>query len=53
MFARSAADGSFVLEGLSRGEPVLVVAGERVRSLLAGELGPDLGRLTAFTAAET
>jgi hypothetical protein len=43
----------FVLEGLSRGEPVLVVAGERVRSLLAGELGPDLGRLTAFTAAET
>jgi hypothetical protein len=43
----------FVLEGLSRGEPVLVVAGERVRSLLAGELGPDLDRLTAFTAAET
>ena len=43
----------FVLEGLSRGEPVLVVAGERVRSLLAGELGPDLGRLAAFTAAET
>jgi anti-sigma regulatory factor (Ser/Thr protein kinase)/uncharacterized protein YoaH (UPF0181 family) len=43
----------FAVEGLSRGEPVLVVAGERVRTLLAQELGPDVGRLAAFTAAET
>ena len=43
----------FVLQGLSRGEPVLVVAGERVRSLLADELGPEVSRLAAFTAAET
>jgi hypothetical protein len=43
----------FVLEGLRRDEPVLVVAGERVRSLLAGHLGADLGRLAVFAAAET
>jgi anti-sigma regulatory factor (Ser/Thr protein kinase) len=43
----------FAVEGLSRGEPVLVVAGERVRTLLAQELGQDVGRLAAFTAAET
>jgi anti-sigma regulatory factor (Ser/Thr protein kinase)/uncharacterized protein YoaH (UPF0181 family) len=43
----------FAVEGLSRGEPVLVVAGERVRTLLAQELGPDVARLAAFTAAET
>ena len=43
----------FAVEGLSRGEPVLVVAGERVRTLLAEELGPDVARLAAFTAAET
>jgi hypothetical protein len=43
----------FVLEGFSRAEPVLVVAGERVRSLLAAHLGPDLGRLAVFAAAET
>ncbi|SEO47000.1 anti-sigma factor RsbA family regulatory protein [Trujillonella endophytica] len=43
----------FVLEGFSRDEPVLVVAGERVRSLLAAHLGPDLGRLALFAAAET
>ncbi|SES77522.1 sensor histidine kinase [Geodermatophilus poikilotrophus] len=43
----------FAVEGLSRGEPVLVVAGERVRTLLAQELGSDVGRLAAFTAAET
>ncbi|RBY83304.1 MEDS domain-containing protein [Blastococcus sp. TF02A-26] len=43
----------FVLEGFSRGEPVLVVAGERVRSLLAAHLGADLGRLDVFAAAET
>ena len=42
----------FVLEGFSRGEPVLVFAGERVRSLLAAHLGPDLARLEAFGAAE-
>jgi hypothetical protein len=43
----------FVLEGFSRDEPVLLVAGERVRSLLAAHLGPDLGRLALFAAAET
>ena len=43
----------FAVEGLSRGEPVLVVAGELVRTLLAQELGQDVGRLAAFTAAET
>ena len=43
----------FAVEGLSRGEPVLVVAGERVRTLLAEELGPDVGRLATFAAAET
>lgn len=43
----------FVLEGFSRGEPVLVVAGERVRSLLAAHLGADLSRLEVFAAAET
>ncbi|MGY1590767.1 anti-sigma factor RsbA family regulatory protein [Geodermatophilus sp. SYSU D00708] len=42
----------FALEGLSRGEPVLVVAGERVRTVLAEHLGPDLDRLASFTAAE-
>ncbi|SCE69698.1 sensor histidine kinase [Micromonospora mirobrigensis] len=42
----------FVAEGLSRGEPVLVVAGDRVRTLLADELGADVSRLAAFTAAE-
>ncbi|MGY1696690.1 MULTISPECIES: anti-sigma factor RsbA family regulatory protein [unclassified Geodermatophilus] len=43
----------FVLEGFRREEPVLVVAGTRVRSLLAAHLGADLGRLAAFDAAET
>jgi anti-sigma regulatory factor (Ser/Thr protein kinase) len=43
----------FAVEGFSRGEPVLVVAGERVRTLLAEELGPDVHRLTTFAAAET
>ena len=43
----------FAVEGLSRGEPVLVVAGERVRTLLAEELGPDVRRLSTFIAAET
>ena len=43
----------FVLEGFRRDEPVLVVAGERVRWLLAEHLGTDLGRLTVFAAAET
>jgi MEDS: MEthanogen/methylotroph, DcmR Sensory domain/Histidine kinase-like ATPase domain len=42
----------FAAEGLSRGEPVLVVAGERVRTLLAEELGTDLDRLAVFAAAE-
>jgi DcmR-like sensory protein/histidine kinase-like protein len=43
----------FVLEGFRRGEPVLVVAGERVRSLLADNLGSDVGRLAGFAAAES
>lgn len=43
----------FAAEGLSRGEPVLVVAGERVRTLLADELGTDVARLATFAAAET
>jgi hypothetical protein len=43
----------FAAEGLDRGEPVLVVAGERVRSLLAGALGDDVTRLATFAAAET
>ncbi|HEX2073223.1 MAG TPA: sensor histidine kinase [Geodermatophilus sp.] len=43
----------FVDEGLSRGEPVLVVAGERVRTLLGEELGRDVHRLATFAAAET
>lgn len=42
----------FAIEGLSRGEPVLVVAGERVRTLLSEALGADVARLTALTAAE-
>jgi len=41
----------FAAEGLSRGEPVLVVAGERVRTLLAEALGPDVTRLAAFADA--
>jgi anti-sigma regulatory factor (Ser/Thr protein kinase) len=43
----------FVAEGFGRDEPVLVVAGERVRTLLAEELGPDLRRLATFAPAET
>jgi anti-sigma regulatory factor (Ser/Thr protein kinase) len=43
----------FTMEGLSRGEPVLVVAGKRVRRLLAAELGQDVHRLATFAAAET
>jgi len=43
----------FAVEGLSRGEPVLVVAGERVRTLLGEELGRDVDRLATFAAAET
>jgi anti-sigma regulatory factor (Ser/Thr protein kinase) len=43
----------FAVEGLSRGEPVLVVAGKRVRRLLAEELGQDVRRLATFAAAET
>jgi hypothetical protein len=42
----------FADEGLSRGEPVLVVAGERVRTLLGEALGADVARLATFTAAE-
>lgn len=43
----------FVTEGYARGEPVLVVAGDRVRSLLADALGADLARLHSFAAAES
>jgi len=43
----------FAAEGLSRGEPVLVVAGERVRELLFDALGGDVARLATFAPAET
>ncbi|RFU21648.1 anti-sigma factor RsbA family regulatory protein [Geodermatophilus marinus] len=43
----------FVLEGFSRGEPVLLVAGERVRTLVAEELGADVCRLARVAAAES
>jgi len=43
----------FAVEGLSRGEPVLVVAGERVRTLLAAQLGEDVRRLATFADAES
>jgi anti-sigma regulatory factor (Ser/Thr protein kinase) len=43
----------FLIEGFARREPVLVVAGERVRTLLAEQLGVELARLAAFAAAET
>jgi hypothetical protein len=43
----------FAAEGLSRGEPVFVLAGERVRTLLADALGSDVDRLAMFAAAET
>ncbi len=43
----------FAAEGLSRGEPVLVVAGERVRTLLAEQLGRDVSRLAVVAAAES
>ena len=43
----------FVAEGFSRDEPVLVVAGERVRTLLADALGHDVTRLATLAEAET
>ncbi|MGY1711866.1 anti-sigma factor RsbA family regulatory protein [Geodermatophilus sp. SYSU D00758] len=43
----------FVLEGFSRGEPVLLVAGERVRTVLAEALGADVCRLARVAAAES
>jgi anti-sigma regulatory factor (Ser/Thr protein kinase) len=43
----------FLVEGFARREPVLVVAGERVRQLLAERLGPDVRRLQIFAPAET
>jgi hypothetical protein len=43
----------FATEGFSRDEPVLVVAGERVRRLLTDALGRDVRRLSTFAAAET
>lgn len=42
----------FVHDGFEREEPVLVVAGERVRDRLADSLGDDVGRLAVFAAAE-
>jgi anti-sigma regulatory factor (Ser/Thr protein kinase) len=42
----------FTAEGLARDEPVLVVAGERVRTLLAASLGDDVERLATFAPAE-
>ncbi|MGY1620265.1 anti-sigma factor RsbA family regulatory protein [Geodermatophilus sp. SYSU D00691] len=43
----------FVAEGFSRDEPVLVVAGERVRTVLAERLGADAARLATFAPAES
>ncbi len=43
----------FAVEGFARGEPVLVVAGQRVRQLLENALGKDVRRCQIFAAAET
>lgn len=43
----------FVEEGLERGHPVVVVAGDRVRDLLIAELGSRTAQLTALVRAET
>jgi anti-sigma regulatory factor (Ser/Thr protein kinase) len=43
----------FVVEGFARDEPVLVVAGDRVRQLLADGLGRDVRRLELLAPAET
>jgi anti-sigma regulatory factor (Ser/Thr protein kinase) len=43
----------FAAEGFAGGEPVLVVAGERVRQLLAEALGQDVRRFELFAPAET
>ena len=42
----------FVEEGLDLGQPVVVLAGDRVRRLLAERMGADTARLAAFAAAE-
>lgn len=42
----------FVYEGLVRGEPVIVVAGAALRSLLADALGDRVEQLAAFEPAE-
>lgn len=41
----------FVEEGLSRGEPVIVVADDPVRDVLTAEMGARIDELTIFTAA--
>ena len=43
----------FVRDGFERGEPVLVVAGAGVRTVLADALGPERRRLAMLGAAET
>lgn len=43
----------FLTEGFEREEPVLVVAGDRVRSLLTDALGADLARLHTLASAES
>ena len=42
----------FVEEGLDRGEPVIVVAGEAVREALADELADDVKRLAVMAPSE-
>lgn len=43
----------FVEEGLARGEPVIVVATERVRAVLGDALAGDVDRLAVLAPAET
>jgi MEDS: MEthanogen/methylotroph, DcmR Sensory domain/Histidine kinase-like ATPase domain len=43
----------FAAEGFAKGEPVLVVAGQRVRELLTDALGEDVHRCEIFAPAET
>lgn len=42
----------FVEEGLSRGEPVMVVADDPVRDVLTGELGPRVDELAVFASSD-
>lgn len=42
----------FVEEGLERGEPLVVVAGDGVRGMLEGEFGPVVGEFATFADSE-